>query len=201
MTHSIKKIAVFCGAHLGRLDIYSHVAKELGMALARNNIELIYGGAKVGIMGVIANQMLSMGGRVTGVIPESLVAKEVAHLGLTKQHIVSSMHERKLLIAELSDAFVMLPGGMGSLDEFFELVTMAQLGYHQKPCGILDVANYFFHLIQFIEHCVDEGFVREFHRNMIIVEQNATLLLNKFNHYHPPEDRWSVSPLAEISDI
>lgn len=152
---------------------------------------LVYGGASVGIMGVLADTVLSLGGRVTGVMPESIVRKEVAHRGLTELHVTSSMHERKMLMAELSDAFVALPGGIGTLEEVFEAWTWAQLGLHAKPCGLLNVAGYYDGLITFLDHTVAERFVKEANRSMLIVSDDPSGLLDRFAAYRPPAvEKW-----------
>ncbi|UFS71907.1 TIGR00730 family Rossman fold protein [Geomonas sp. RF6] len=182
----MKSICVYCGSSPGRLDAYAASARALGAVLAGNNIRLVYGGAKVGIMGMLADTVLSLGGEVVGVIPEALVAKEVAHQGLTTLHVTGSMHERKMLMADLSDGFVALPGGIGTLEELFEVWTWAQLGFHHKPCGLLNVAGYYDGLAAFLDHAVAEQFVQNAQRAMLIVEQTAGELLRRFRGYEPP---------------
>ncbi len=187
----IKNIAVFCGASAGNKSNYTEAAIEFAQALIKQDITLIYGGATVGLMGVIADYMLKHQGKVIGVMPQSLVDVELAHPGLTKLHIVQSMSERKELIAALADAFVMLPGGAGSLDEFFEMFTLAQLGYHTKPCAIFNCNAYFDLLLQFLEHTVNEGFLKANFLQMIVLEANPTTLLQKIETYEPPlKSRW-----------
>ncbi len=182
----IKKIAIFCGSSTGNLSTYSEDAKKLANKMSDAGMTLVYGGAKVGLMGVIANQMLKNNSRVIGVIPQSLVDIEIAHEDLTELHIVNSMHKRKELMAELADAFIMLPGGAGSLDEFFEIFTWGKLGYHQKPCGILNSSGYYDSLLSFLDHAVLQGFLKRHHRDMIIVNQNSSQLIDSFMDYQSP---------------
>jgi len=155
-------------------------------ALVNRNIRLIYGGAAIGIMGKMAGRVLELGGEVIGVIPEALAHKEVAHQNLTKLHVTQSMHERKLLMADLSDGFIALPGGIGTLEELFEIWTWAQLGLHSKPCGLLNVAGYFDALIQFLDHVLAEQFVQKHHRAILNVETDPERLLGLLTHYQPP---------------
>jgi uncharacterized protein (TIGR00730 family) len=182
----LKSICVYCGSSLGRLNAYSTAASALAASLVEQNIRLVYGGANVGIMGLLADTVLQLGGEAVGVIPESLVQKEVAHTGLTELHVTQSMHERKTLMAELSDGFVALPGGIGTLEELFEVWTWAQLGFHDKPCGLLNVEGYFDSLALFLDHAADEQFVKQPHRSMLIVESNSKKLLERFRNYVPP---------------
>lgn len=182
----IKKIAVFCGAKAGINPLYAEVTQQLALAMIKADIALVYGGASVGLMGVIANHILANNGHAIGVIPKFLVDLEVAHQSLTELHIVKSMHERKAMMAEMADAFIMLPGGSGSLDEFFEMFTWGQLGHHTKPCGILNIGNYYDSLVQFLDHATTEGFLREIHRNMIIIEKSPERLLEQLHHYQVP---------------
>lgn len=179
----IKRLCVFCGSKVGNLIAYKNIAIELANILYTSNISLVYGGAKVGLMGVLADQMLSKNGQVIGVMPKSLVDIEIAHPNLTDLQVVNSMHERKVRMAELSDGFIMLPGGPGSLDEFFEMFTLAQLGYHLKPCGILNPCGYYDYLLKFLDHAVDQGFLHDAHRHMILVDQCPTSMLNRLIHY------------------
>lgn len=188
----INTIAVFCGANSGNKPIYGDSAIQLANLLVERGITLVYGGANVGLMGILADQVLSLGGHVIGVIPKSLVNVEIAHQNLTTLHVVNSMHERKALIAELSDGFIMLPGGPGSLDEFFEMYTWAQLGYHSKPCGILNINGYHKYLLQFLDHLVAEGFLKQVHRDMILVEHSCQALMQKFATYQTfKEPKWN----------
>jgi uncharacterized protein (TIGR00730 family) len=181
--HEIKSLAVFCGANAGSSTSYSESAKDLADAMCDAGITLVYGGAKVGLMGVIADQMLKNGARVIGVMPKSLVDIESAHTGLSDFHVVATMQERKNLIAELSDGFITLPGGIGSLDEFFEMITLEQLGYHQKPSGILNAVGYYDHLLEFLDHAVVQGFFKKIYRDRIIVDASPRSLLKKLTHF------------------
>lgn len=174
-----KKIAIFCGAYAGSGDKYAQAARALAVLLAAANIALVYGGGKVGIMGVLAETMLKHGGEVVGVIPQFLVDVELAHTGLTQLHIVNSMEERKTLLGELADGFIMLPGGVGSLDEFFAIMTRTQLGQYDKPCGILNVGGYFDYLLKFLDHATAMEFIKPAHRNIIISEDTPGKLLAK----------------------
>lgn len=185
---------MYCGSNPGRTPVYAHGAHELAQALVNRNIGLVYGGAKVGIMGLLADSVLKAGGRVIGVIPESLVEKEIAHQGLTELRVTRSMHERKTIMAEISDGFIALPGGIGTLEELFEVWTWAQLGFHGKPCGLLNIAGYFDNLCAFLDHSVAEQFVKAPHRTMLFVESSAELLLNGFSAYVPPVVTKWVSP-------
>jgi uncharacterized protein (TIGR00730 family) len=188
---AMKNVCVFAGSSSGARPEYAAGARDLGRALAASGIGLVYGGAHVGLMGSLANEVLGAGGRVVGVMPESLVAKEVAHKGLTELHVVKTMHERKAMMSDLSDGFVALPGGMGTLDELFEIVTWAQLGMHVKPCGMLNVEGYFDGLLAFIEHSVAERFVRPEHGSMILVGRTAGELLDAMSAYRAPiVEKW-----------
>lgn len=193
---AIKKIAVFCGANLGNSAIYQNAAKQLADVLQAAGITLVYGGTKVGLMGVLADHILSKGGHAIGVIPKSLVEVEIAHDNLTELHVVNSMQERKAMMAEFADAFVMLPGGPGSLDEFFEMMTWTQLGFHAKPCGILNVNGYYDSLLKFLDHVVAEGFMKSIHRNIAIAENTADALIQKLEAYQAPsESKWIKEPV------
>jgi uncharacterized protein (TIGR00730 family) len=187
----MKRICVFAGSNLGVRDEYSAVAQELGRALAQREVGLIYGGARVGLMGEMANAVLAARGHVTGVIPEALVAKEVAHAGLSELRVVGSMHERKAMMAELADGFIALPGGWGTLEEFFEVLTWAQLGLHQKPCGLLNVESYFDRLLSFIAHAIDEGFLKREYGAMVPVSSSPDALLDMLAvHRAPSGEKW-----------
>ncbi|HVR42254.1 MAG TPA: TIGR00730 family Rossman fold protein [Thermoanaerobaculia bacterium] len=187
----MKTICVFAGSSAGRESGYRAVAQELGRALAQRSLGLVYGGARVGLMGAVADAVLAAGGKVTGVIPAALVEKEVAHEGLSELRIVGSMHERKATMAELSDGFIALPGGWGTVEEFFEVLTWAQLGLHRKPCGLLNAGGYFDPLLSFIVHSVDQGFVRAEHRAMVRVSASASELLDDLAAYEPPRvEKW-----------
>lgn len=182
----LRNLCVYCGSSLGRSPGPVEAARELGRLLAARNVRLVYGGASIGVMGAIADEVLRCGGRVTGVIPQALVDKEVAHHGLTELIVTASMHERKARMAELSDAFVALPGGVGTLEELFEIWTWAQLGLHRKPCGVLNVNGYFDGLIDFLDHAVASGFIRPSHRAMLRVARTPGELLAAFESYEPP---------------
>jgi len=182
----MKRICVFAGSNAGARLAYAAAAEELGRVLAGRGIGVVYGGARVGLMGALADAALAAGGEVIGVIPEALVAKEVAHQGLTALHIVGSMHERKARMADLSDGFIALPGGWGTLDELFEVLTWAQLGLHRKPVGLLNVEGYFDGLLAFIEHSIEEGFVRREYRGMIAMAVSVPVLLDQMAIYEAP---------------
>jgi len=195
----MKTICVFAGSSAGARPEYRAEAIELGRALAARDIGLVYGGARVGLMGAVADAVLAAGGHVTGVIPRALVDKEVAHSGLTDLRVVTSMHERKALMADLSDGFIALPGGWGTLDEFFEILTWAQLGLHHKPCGLLNVQRYFDGLLSFLEHSTNEGFVRREYRSMISVSHSPSALLEALEAYQRPAvEKWIGSPAQPL---
>jgi hypothetical protein len=187
----MKRVCVFAGSNLGARDEYSAVAQELGRALAQRELGLIYGGARVGLMGVVADAVLEASGHVTGIIPEALVSKEVAHAGLSDLRVVRSMHERKAMMADLADGFIALPGGWGTLEEFFEVLTWAQLGLHQKPCGLLNVEGYFDRLLSFMGHAIDEGFLRREYGAMVPVSSSPSALLDLMAAYRAPVvEKW-----------
>ena len=187
----MKAVCVYCGSNAGRRPEYAAAARRLGEELAGRGLGLVYGGSSVGIMKVVADTVLELGGRVTGVIPEALVRKEIAHRGLTELHVTASMHERKMRMAELSDAFVALPGGIGTLEELFEAWTWGQLGLHGKPCGLLNVAGYYDGLISFLDHTVEERFVREATRAMLVVSEDPADLLDRFAGWRAPAvEKW-----------
>lgn len=182
----MKSICVFAGSNSGTKVEYVAAARELGRVLAQRQLGLVYGGARVGLMGALADEALSGGGRVIGVMPEALAAKEIAHQGLSELRVVKSMHERKAMMSDLSDGFVALPGGWGTMEEFFEVLTWGQLGFHRKPCGLLNIHGYFDRLLSFAEHCVDEGFVKREHRSMILVSDSPNELLDGMAAYKAP---------------
>lgn len=182
----MKNICVYCGSNPGRLEAYADGTRALAKALVDRDLGLVYGGASVGIMGLIANSVLQLGGRAVGVIPEALKRKEIEHTGLTELHVTRSMHERKTLMADLSDGFIALPGGIGTLEEIFEVWTWAQLGFHAKPCGLLNVAGYYDGLTTFLDHTVAEQFVRPAHRSTLMVEPTPDTLLDRFASYQAP---------------
>lgn len=175
-----KRICVFTGSRHGALPEYGAAAKQLGRELVARGYGLVYGGGNVGLMTVIADTMLGLAGEVVGVIPDRLVSKEVAHRGLTELRVVNSMHERKALMAELSDGFIAMPGGIGTMEEFFEVLSWAQLGLHDKPCGLLNIAKYYDPLIHFLDHAVADDFVKPKHRALMLVEEQAGRLLERF---------------------
>lgn len=185
MTLRLRRVCVFCGSNTGSDAAFAAAARALGEALVRDGRHLVYGGGRVGLMGVLADAVLAGGGTVTGVIPESLAAREVAHRGLTQLRIVTSMHTRKALMSELADAFVALPGGFGTLDELFEIVTWAQLGMHTKPIGLLDVNGYYGSLLAFADRCLADGFVRPEHRDLLLVDTSAERLLARLDASAP----------------
>ena len=187
-------VCVFCGSHPGNDPAYAEAAQRLGRLLAERDITLVYGGGHVGLMGVIADSALGAGGEVIGVMPRSLVDREIGHTGLTKLHVVSSMHERKALMSELSEGFVALPGGNGTLEEFFEVLTWAQLGEHGKPCGLLNVAGYYDPLLAVFDRMVDRAFLKEEHRGLVLVEEDPSALLERFDNYEPPRTIKWVGP-------
>ena len=180
------RICVFAGSSPGRRDSYAAATRELARVAVARGYGIVYGGGRVGLMGILADAALERGGEVIGVIPEALVVKEIEHRALTRLEVVASMHERKAMMAELASAFVALPGGVGTLEELFEVVTWGQLGFHRKPCGVLDVDGYWSDLGRLLDRAVDEGFLREEHRRLLIVETDAARLLDRFEAYEPP---------------
>lgn len=180
------RICVFCGSSDGRHERYREAGRALGSLLAKAGIGVVYGGATIGVMGAVADGALAEGGEVIGVIPKAMVTVEIAHHH-TDLRIVNTMHERKALMAELSDAFVALPGGIGTMEEVFEVWTWAQLGYHAKPVALLDIDGYWDALHRFVDHMVHEGFLRAAHREMLIIEDDATTLLERLQQYRPPK--------------
>jgi uncharacterized protein (TIGR00730 family) len=180
-----RKICVFCGSSSGVRPGYATTARELGRLLAGRNIGLVYGGGSVGLMGILADATLAAGGEVIGVIPQSLADREVAHRGLSELRIVETMHERKAVMADLADAFIAMPGGFGTLDEFFEILTWAQLGIHAKPCGLLNVESYFDSLLEFLDRAVDDQLLKPAHRKLILVENEPRELLARLEQATP----------------
>ena len=191
MSDDVRSICVFCGSSRGADPLLLETAREVGSLLARGGIRLIYGGGNVGLMGALADAALGAGGEVIGVIPESLVAWEVAHTGLSELRIVHSMHERKALMADLADGFIALPGGFGTLDEFCEVLTWAQLGLHGKPCGLLNLRGFYDHFLLQLDECVVQELLRPEHRRLILAETNAARLLDRMAAYEaPPLRKW-----------
>ncbi|MBU0973307.1 MAG: TIGR00730 family Rossman fold protein [Proteobacteria bacterium] len=187
----MKKICVYCGSSKGFRPEYVAAARFLAEELLLREIGLVYGGAHVGIMGEIADTVLKGGGEVIGIMPQALVDREVSHPGLTDLVIVNSMHERKAMMADLSHGFIALPGGLGTVEELFEILTWSQLGFHKKPCGLLNASGYYDHLSAFLDHTVAEGFVMAAHRSMLIVEKDPIRLLDRFAAYEPPQvNKW-----------
>ncbi len=183
----MRSICVFCGSSSGQDPAYADAARSLGSTLAEAGITLVYGGGHVGLMGVVANAAIDAGGEAIGVIPKSLLEREIAHNGLTDLHVVGSMHERKAMMSDISEGFIALPGGTGTLEEFFEVLTWAQLGEHDKPCGLLNVAGYYDPLLSLFDHMVDRGFLSETNRSIVLVETEPTALLGRFEEYSPPQ--------------
>src|ERR1017187_6041147 len=187
----MKRICVFCGSSSGSRPEYGAATEELGTELARRNIGLVYGGGNVGLMGVLADAVLRGGGEAVGVIAKNLMAREVGHKGLTKLHLVHSMHERKALMADLSDAFVALPGGFGTLEEFCEAVTWTQLGLHAKPCGVLNVLGFYTPLLAMFDHAVEERFLKPQNRGLVLARGSATELLRALEEWRPARmEKW-----------
>lgn len=192
----MKSICVYCGAATGGSPAYADAARALARVLVDDNIALIYGGGNVGLMGIIADEVMHRGGDVTGVIPRALLDKEVGHHGLSRLHIVKDMHERKAMMAQLADGFIALPGGLGTLEELFEMLTWSQLNLHDKPVGLLNVGGFFDGLIGFIAHQVRENFLRPEHAALLIVESDPEVLLRRCEAFVPThDDRW-ISRLA-----
>lgn len=183
---SLRSICVFCGASIGTNPAYREAAVALGEAIARRGMTLVYGGGAVGLMGTVADAAMAAGGEVIGIIPESLMNAEIGHKGLSRLEVVDGMHARKARMAELSDAFIALPGGLGTLEELFEVWTWGQLGYHAKPLGLLDVNGFYEKLGGFLDHIVEEGFVRPAHRAMLLLAQQADQLLDAMAHFESP---------------
>ena len=181
----MRRICVFCGSNFGKHPSYREAAEELGQLLAERGICLVYGGGDVGLMGAIADAALSAGGQVIGVIPRRLSDREVAHRGVTELRIVETMHERKALMVELSDAFISLPGGLGTMDEFFETLTWAQLDIHRKPCGLLNVNGYYDQVVGLLDRFVEDGFVSPRNRELIIVREDLADLMAALDEHQP----------------
>ena len=185
----IKRICVYCGSSPGKNPAYALAAAQLGKELCRRNIGLVYGGAAVGVMGVVADSVLENGGEAIGVIPKSLAVKELAHENLSELHVVASMHERKAMMADLADGFIALPGGWGTLEEIFEILTWAQLGFHAKPCGLLNIEAYYDDLMAFLENSFEQEFVNPLYRPMLMTDKKPSQLLDQFAVYTAPKVR------------
>lgn len=185
--NTLNSLCLFCGASPGADPAYRDAAASFGTTLAHRNIRLIYGGGSVGLMGVAADACLAAGGEVVGVIPRMLMEKEVGHAGVTQMHVVETMHDRKALMTELSDGFIALPGGFGTLDELFESLTWQQLAYHTKPIGLLNVNGFFDALIAFLDHARDERFLRDLHRESLQVDTDLSVLIDKLRRAEAPE--------------
>jgi uncharacterized protein (TIGR00730 family) len=179
----MKSLCVYCGSAAGALPIYADAARDLAKMMVQDNIALVYGGGNVGLMGIIADEVMRLGGEVTGVIPKALLDREVGHLGLTRLHIVKDMHERKAMMSALSDGFIALPGGLGTLEELFEMLTWSQLDLHEKPIGLLNVHGFYGGLIAFLVHLQEQGFVKPQHASLLMAESEATVLLDRFKSF------------------
>ena len=187
----MKSICVYCGSSAGSSEVYATGARQLATSLVNNQISLVYGGGNVGLMGIIADEVTLLRGHVTGVIPQALMDKEVGHTQLSQLHIVRNMHERKALMAELSDGFIAMPGGIGTLEELFEMFTWLQLGFHEKPLGLLNVDGFFDILILFLKQTVQKKFLQEKHLEMLIIESDPERLLQRFKDFKPQHvDKW-----------
>ncbi len=195
--NQLNAVCVFCGSSTGEPLIYSEAANELGIYFAQQNITFIYGGAKVGLMGIIADEVLNNGGKAIGVIPRFFSSKEIAHDNLTELLFVDSMAERKQVLADISDAFIALPGGFGTLDELFEMMTSSQLDIHRKPVGILNINHYYDHLIKQVDFMVTEKFMRPIHRQMMVDDVSIEALFNKMKTYEAPQQEKWISRIKE----
>ncbi|WIG59468.1 MAG: Lysine decarboxylase family [Ktedonobacterales bacterium] len=192
----MRRVCVFAGSNAGAKPVYAETARALGKELARRKLELVYGGASRGLMGIMADATLAAGGKALGVLPRGLFRLELAHTGLTKLYEVGSMHRRKAQMADLADAFIALPGGYGTFDELFEIITWAQIGLHSKPIGLLDVADYFAPLLALVAHAATEGFVPPRHTQLLLRAETPAALLDQLAAYTPPEmeDKWTTEP-------
>jgi len=190
-SRQIQRLCVFCGSSSGTRPVYAEAAAQLGGDLAKSKIALVFGGGRVGLMGILADSVLAAGGKAIGVMPRALVEKEIAHTSLTELHVVESMHQRKSLMADLADAFLLLPGGFGSWEEFCEVLTWLQLGIHRKPCAILNVAGYYNGLLSLADHALAEGFLRPAHHRMVIVADHPQAALSQLTSASiPSEVKW-----------
>jgi len=192
---SVRSVCVYCGSSFGHDPVFVQTVERVGTALARRGVHVVFGGGRVGLMGVLADAVLAAGGTITGITTDELVAAEIAHAGLTKLHIVDTMHARKAMMACLADGFIALPGGTGTLEEIMEQWTWAQLGIHKKPCGILDIDGYFAPMLSMVDAMQREGFIDASHASMLLVDTDISRLLDAFGTYEAPMVRW-----PEISD-
>ncbi|HLM69142.1 MAG TPA: TIGR00730 family Rossman fold protein [Longimicrobium sp.] len=190
----MKRICVFCGSSPGSRPEYAEAARQMGRTLAEGGLGLVYGGGRVGLMGVVADAVMQAGGEVIGVIPDALMRREVGHGGVTDLRVVGSMHERKAMMADLSDAFVAMPGGYGTFEEFCEVITWSQLGIHPKPCGLLNVAGFYAPLLAMFDHALAEGFVRAQHRGLVLEDTTPAGLLEKMRAFTPPSTEKWITP-------
>ncbi len=187
----MKRICVFCGSNTGTNPAFLQAAEEVGVFLARQNIELVYGGGRIGLMGKIADTVLAAGGKVIGIIPESLAVKEVAHQSLTELRVVDSMHERKAMMAELADGFIALPGGFGTFEEFCEIVTWSQLGIHRKPCALLNVEGFYDNLLAMFDAATGQNFIADDHRRLVLSETDIEKLYEQMKNFRSPAiEKW-----------
>ncbi len=187
----MKSICVYCGSSKGSSEVYGIAARQLAASMLKYQLSLVYGGGNVGLMGIIADEVMHLGGHVTGVIPQALMDKEVGHVNLSELHIVRNMHERKALMAELSDGFIAMPGGIGTLEELFEMFTWSQLGFHEKPLGLLNVNGFYDSLILFLKQTVQKHFLKQEHLNLLIIESDPDRLLQRLNEFTPPHlNKW-----------
>lgn len=188
----MKAVCVYCGSASGARPVYTEAARAFGRALVDAGLTLVYGGGRVGLMGVIADEVMAAGGRAVGVIPELLVDKEVGHTGLSELHVVPDMHHRKKMMADLADAFVAMPGGAGTLEEFFEIYTWSQLGYHRKPVALYNIDSFYDPLIALLRHTVDEGFMRATYFDALCIDSEPAGLIDRLRRYRPPaRDKWA----------
>ena len=191
----MKSVAIYCGASAGTNDLYRQQADAMGQELAQRGLTLVYGGGRVGLMGAVADSVLRHGGQALGVIPDFLASKELAHLGLTELFVVQTMHERKLKMAELADGFVAMPGGFGTMEELFEVLTWGQLGLHQKPVAVLNVGGFYDHLLRALDHMATEGLLRPENRRQLLQDEDPAALLEKMRDYQPPAvEKWLTPP-------
>ena len=197
----MKQICVFCGSSPGTNPAYVRAAEELGTLLAQRNIGLVYGGSSLGLMGVVSRSAIRAGGIVTGVIPQAMVERGIESYGLSEVKIVGSMHERKAHMASLVDGFIALPGGYGTLEEIFEVIAWAQLGYHSKPCGLLNVEGYYDHLVAFLDQASSQQFIEPAHREMLLVDESPASLLDRFFLYKPPSLDKLLSAIQHTGDL